>query len=200
MDAQFNQIEVISNAINEVKNEEYFYIWIDSNINNSENSQYSSYLIKKYPNMAFFTKVRDAIEYLINIKFHITYIIVSGSLFELFIYELDNVINIISGVPKIIIFTSETSKSKIEKMAKINDSFYNKGGIVLDFEEVVSFLNQKFFDKELNFIRRLRRGKMQDGGEFSFELLDNKNDVIGPLYLSRLFKEPKEEECSNFDK
>jgi hypothetical protein len=99
----------ISNAINEVKNEEYFYIWIDSNINNSENSQYSSYLIKKYPNMAFFTKVRDAIEYLINIKFHITYIIVSGSLFAEFKKKLDKIINEIYTVPKIIIFTSETT-------------------------------------------------------------------------------------------
>ena len=29
-----------------VKNVEYFYIWVDANINNSENSEYSKYLKK----------------------------------------------------------------------------------------------------------------------------------------------------------
>ena len=41
---------------------------------------------------------------------------------------------------------------------------------------------------------------MQKGVEFTFELLDNENDFIGALYLPRLFENPKEEECSQFDK
>ena len=82
----------------------------------------------------------------------------------------------------------------------INDSFYNIGGFVLEFEKVLSFLNQNFFVKQLNFIQPLRREKMQTGGEFTFELLDNINDFTGALYLSRLFQEPQEEQFSNFDK
>ena len=179
---------------------EYFYIWVDSNINNSENSEYSRSLIKKFPNIGLFTNVRDAIEKFKNIKFHISYIIVSGSLFAELIKELDNVIDTISGVPNIIIFTSNQTFQKIKNNEKINDSFYNKGGIVLNFKEVESFLNQKFFDKELNFTKCLQREKMQKGVEFTFELLDNENDFIGALYLPRLFENPKEEECSQFDK
>ena len=186
---------------NEVaKSVEYFYIWVDANINNSENSEYSKYLIKKYQNIKLYTKVQEAITYFKTIKFHITYIIVSGSLFAEFISKLKNVINTISAVPKIIIFTSPETSLYISKMGIINDSFYNIGGFVLQFEKVLAFLNQKFFFKQLNFIRPLRREKMQTGGEFCFELLDNINDLVGALYLTRLFKEPQEEQCSNFDK
>jgi len=196
----YNQNEDENGVKIEVKNEEYFYIWVDSNINSSKTSEYSRCLEKQFPNFAPFTNVRDAIEYFKNIKFHIAYIIVSGSLFVEFIKELDNVINKISGVPKIIIFTSEEIFQKIKNNDKINDSFYNKGGIVLNFKDVESFINQKFFDKEFNFIKRLKRVKMQKGVEFTFELLDNENDFIGALYLPRLFENPKEEECSQFDK
>ena len=178
----YNQNEDENGVKIEVKNEEYFYIWVDSNINSSKTSEYSRCLEKQFPNFAPFTNVRDAIEYFKNIKFHIAYIIVSGSLFVEFIKELDNVINKISGVPKIIIFTSEEIFQKIKNNDKINDSFYNKGGIVLNFKDVESFINQKFFDKEFNFIKRLKRVKMQKGVEFTFELLDNENDFIGALY------------------
>ena len=84
-------------------------------------------------------------------------------------------------------------------MSIINDSLFNIGGLFLNFEEVLSFLNQNFFVKELNFIRPLRREKMETGGEFSFELLNNKKDLFGPMYLSRLFKEPEEKKMKIFD-
>ena len=187
-------------STNSVENwKDYDYIWVDSNINNIENSAYSRYLVKIYPNIVLFNNIEDAIIYFKTIKFRITYIIVSGSLFVEFIYKLKKVIHQISSSPKIIIFTSESSKPIIEETNIINHSFNNIGGLVINFEEVLSFLNKNFFLKELNFIRPLRRKKMETGGEFSFELLDNKDDFFGPIYLSRLFKEPKEEECKIFD-
>ena len=107
--------------------ENYDYIWIDSNINNEENLEYSKELLKKYPNIALFTKVEDALNIFKKIKFHITFIIVSGSLFLEFIEKLKGIISEISAVPKIIIFTSESTKTKIENFQAINDSFYNNG-------------------------------------------------------------------------
>ena len=179
----------------------YDYIWIDSNINNKENFEYSRELIKRYPNISFFNNVEEAINLFKGKKYCITYIIVSGSLFGKFIYNLENVIYEISSVPKIIIFTSESTKPKIKNMSIINDSFYNVGGFVIKFEEVLSFLNKNSFVKELNFTRALRRERMGTGGEFSFELLlESKNDLVGPIYLSRLFKEPEEKHCKIFDK
>ena len=64
------------------KIENYDYIWIDSNINNEENSEYSKDLIKQYPKIALFTQVEEALNFFKKIKFSITFIIVSGSLFQ----------------------------------------------------------------------------------------------------------------------
>ena len=178
----------------------YFYIWVDSNINNLENTEYSIYLNKKYPNICIFNNIEEAINYFLKIKFHITYIIVSGSLFKQFILKLKKEVNKISTVPKIIIFTSEFTKQQIKNIDLINDSFYNIGGLVTKFENVLSFLKKNAISQELNFEPPLRREKMQTGGEFSFELLDNKTDFIGIIYLTRLFKEPNKENCKYFDK
>ena len=152
------------------KEESYDYIWIDSNINNEENSEYSKELRKKYPKIALFTKVEEALNFFKQIKFRITFIIISGSLFPDFISKLKGIIHGISSVPKIIIFTSETTKPKIEKLSIINDSFYNKGGYVLSFEEVQSFLNNNLISQKLNFIWPLRREKTEQMLNFLFNM------------------------------
>ena len=156
-------------ATEAVEKNEYFYIWVDSNINNPEKIRYFMCFKRKYPNICVFKDVNGAINYFLKIKFHITYIIVSGSLFKEFILKLKSNINGISSVPKIIIFTSELTRHQFKKMDIINDSFYNIGGLVTKFENILSFLNKNAFAQELNFIRPLRRVKMQTGGEFSFE-------------------------------
>ena len=94
--------------------ENYDYIWIDSNINNEENLEYSKELLKKYPNIALFTKVEDALNIFKKIKFHITFIIVSGSLFLEFIEKLKGIISEISAVPKIIIFNQNRRRQKLK--------------------------------------------------------------------------------------
>ena len=87
-----------------------------------------------------------------KIKFNLTYVIVSGSLFDKFISILKDIENTISKVPKIIIFTSEETKQKIQTMKEINDSFYNIGGLVVTFEDVKSFLKKSFDDEGWTWI------------------------------------------------
>ena len=135
----------------------YDYIWLDANIYNEENSEYSKDLVKNYPKIALFANINDALKFLKQIKFHITFIIVSGSLFHEFIIKLKGMIFEISSVPKIIIFTSENTKKEIKDMPIINDSFYNNGGIALSFEEVQSFLKNNIITEKLIFDRPLRR-------------------------------------------
>ena len=51
-----------------------------------------------------------------------------------------------------------------------------------------SFLNNNITTKKLNFSRRLRREKKETDAEFSFQLLDTKNDIVGKhvyLYLQK---------------
>ena len=85
-------------------------------------------------------------------------------------------------------------------MKEINISFFNIGGIAVAFEDVQTFLDKNIFGKELNFIRSLRRDKIQSGGDFSFQLIENKNDLVGPVYLSDLIIKPYKLEYIMFDK
>ena len=195
-----NNSSYISNN-NSLKNPNYYdYIWIDSDINNQENSGYSEELLKTYTNIAFFRRVNDALKFFTKIKFKMISIIVSGSLFPDFIKKLQDLEHKISSVPKIIIFTSESRKSKIQSMSLINDSFYNIGGFALNFEEVKSFLKKNIMNKEIQYNPLLKRKKLETGAEFSFDFLDNqKSNIIGILYLARLFNEPTDKQCKLFD-
>ena len=48
--------------------------------------------------------------------------------------------------------------------------------------------------------RPLKRAKIQTGGDFSFELIDNLNELVGPVYLSDLIMKPHKIEYELFDK
>ena len=69
-----NEMELIK------KNEDNYYIWIDSNINSKENSEYANTLSKIYKHLILFNKIEDAIRFIKNLQYHLTYIIISGSL------------------------------------------------------------------------------------------------------------------------
>ena len=182
------------------KNKKINYIWVDSDINNSEYLEYTKQLSNAYSNLYIFTNIKDAIKCLENIKFCLTYFIVSGTLFPNYVSELKKLENKISTSLKTIIFTSISTKQKIENMKEINDSFYNIGGLVTSFEDVKTFLNNNEFNKELVIVQTLRRTKIQTGGDFSFQLIENGNDLIGPVYLTDLIIKPYNLEYISFDK
>ena len=46
----------------------------------------------------------------------------------------------------------------------------------------------------------MSREPIQTGGDFSFQLIENKNDIIGPVYLSDLIIKPYKEDYIIFDK
>ena len=135
-----------NNEVESIKKNEYnYYIWIDPNINNKENTEYAKTLSKFYKNLFLFTKIEEAIKFIKNINYQLTYIIISGSLFMEFISKFKNIQNNISTAPKLIIFTSERTKEKIKKLKEINQSFYNIGGIAVSFEEIKMFFFFFFF-------------------------------------------------------
>jgi hypothetical protein len=115
------------------KNKKNNYIWVDSNIYNSENLEYTKQLSNAYSNLYIFTNIKDALKRLDKIKFCLTYFIVSGTLFPNYVSELKKLENKISTSIKTIIFASISTKQKIENMKEINDSFYNIGGLVTSF-------------------------------------------------------------------
>ena len=80
-------------------------IWIDPNIDNSENTKYINEL-KRFKNieMHTFKDISDSLKQIKKIRFEETHIIVSGTLYSEFIKELEENIRDIYVVPKIIIF------------------------------------------------------------------------------------------------
>ena len=182
------------------KDENSFYIWIDSNIYSKENSEYANILKQCYKNLKLYTNIEDSIKFIKNINYQLTYIIISGSLFLEYISKFKNIQNYISIAPKLIIFTSIMTKEKIQKLDEINNPFYNIGGIAVSFEEIKMFLNKNTFGRELNFVRVLRRDIIQTGGEFSFQIIEKKNELIGPVYLSDLIIKPNKLDFISFDK
>ena len=88
-------MEVISNII-----------WVDSNVDNEENSKYQKELESIwYIKLKCFKNIKDSINYIKQIKFVETKIIISGRLYIEFIDTFIKNINNINVIPKIIIFT-----------------------------------------------------------------------------------------------
>ena len=52
----------------------------------------------------------------------------------------------------------------------------------------------------MNFVRFLRRDIIQTGGDFSFQIIENKEDLIGPIYLNDIIIKPNKTEFTVFDK
>ena len=88
-----NEMELIK------KNKNNYYIWIDSNINSKENSEYANTLSKIYKHLILFNKIEDAIRFIKNLQYHLTYIIISGSLFSEYLAKFKIIENNISIAP-----------------------------------------------------------------------------------------------------
>lgn len=112
-------------------------IWIDKNVDSEENIQYYNdlyntiiYNSKEYK--YFYYKkcltFAEAINYIKNIKFQATIIIISESLYYEFIEQFIKNLNNIFIIPKIIIFTTNNYELLLKNDKRhnlLNNKFYN---------------------------------------------------------------------------
>ena len=126
------------------KYEKMNIIWIDPNVNDKENKDY----VKELRDLGFlkikcFNEVEDSIDYIKQIKFETTKIIVSGSFYIYFISKFKENLRVMNVIPEIIIFTRNKEKF-IEYNKKdeniINHPYYNYGGIHTLFGDVKKVL------------------------------------------------------------
>ena len=126
------------------KYEKMNIIWIDPNVNDKENKDY----VKELRDLGFlkikcFNEVEDSIDYIKQIKFKTTKIIVSGSFYIYFISKFKENLRVMNVIPEIIIFTRNKEKF-IEYNKKdeniINHPYYNYGGIHTLFGDVKKVL------------------------------------------------------------
>ena len=184
-------------------NEEIKIIWIDPNINNEENESYANQLKERINNLNFICKekVLDAIDELKQLKFDKCLIICSGKLYPTFIEIFKTDINKFKICPKIVIFTRSKemylNRNINDKKLLINHPFYNSGGVVDEFRNIISFL-----EKDKISIKSQPKGNIEktlDNPEFNFEYILKKNQLIFPLNFLNFTKEIENKEIKDFN-
>ena len=94
-------------------------------------------------NCVQFKDVESIFQYMMNsLKFKVIALMVSGSLFSTYIKAFENYKNKLTTIPLTIIFTSSSTKLKIysECKEKIEDPFYNPGGLHISFSPVEDYI------------------------------------------------------------
>jgi len=173
-------------------------IWIDPNVDNKENTYYSKELEKiKNTKIICFKNVTDALTLIKNIKFSVTNIIISGSLYSEFIEKFEENLTNIFIIPKIIIFTSNKEKFIENNMDYNNNniSFYNLGGIQTFFKDVKNFLEplSKPIDKKDFQIPNIQSSISKimmifEENQLTFEYIDCKEKLVLPLLYKSLIE------------
>ena len=179
-------------------------IWISIFVNDDENSSIKKYFLTTIKNLIVIccTTVDDGIDKIKDIFFKDTYIILESRLFNEFTKKLKLIVNELYFFPKIIVFTRNKTRFfsfKKNNISKINDPFYNLGGIVDDYKSLISFIKKRTPKIDFNKTKYI----YYDTKEFTFEYIENETQLIAPLYISELIinedNKYKFEEINNFN-
>ena len=175
-------------------------VWIDGNIVEKE---YVKYLKNIESNNSLkvqaFKNTDDALNYMKNLKFQETKVILSGRLYSKFIKDFKENLKEIFIVPKIIIFTSNKDNfiKYNEEYLKSENAFYTFGGIATTFIEINLFLknespsekNTKIYNENkflINDSPIYKIMKTLNENELIFHYIDNKDKLMLPLFYKSL--------------
>ena len=180
-------------------------VWIDQIIDNDENKGYIKRMKEKFNiNCIQFKDVASGLQYIINsLKYKVIALMVSGRLFSSYAKELDKYKNQLTTVPLTIIFTSSVSKFKgyCECKEKIEDPFYNPGGVHDSYSPVESFL-ESLLKKEIPKIPCNPQGNPTNYEKcYSFEYIKNSSQLIYPYLYNDIIsnKAITDNEIYNFN-
>ena len=101
------------------------------------------------------------------IEYQETNVIVSGKLYHEFVKKFKENIIDMCVAPKIIIFTKNKENFIMNNRDYQNNTFYNFGGVVDSFQEVINFLNDE---------RKSVKIKNTDDKQSIFEYIDEKKN------------------------
>ena len=172
----------LSKEIYQKYNKGFNLIWIDRNIHNNQNTQYIKEICSnfKFCKIKEFSDVNNSINYIKQIKFESTKIIISGELYSEFVNMLKEIITDIYVAPKIIVFTSNKEQFYILNKDYNNKEnvFYNYGGVVTTFQEIIKFLNDDIRPKKFD--------RNYDGKEYIFDYIDCNEKRYLPIFYKSL--------------
>ena len=173
-------------------------LWLDKKVNNDENKYYQQY-IKKIRQIKFytFTEINDCIKKLKKIKFEKTFVLISGSLANDFFIEIEKNINEFKVLPVIMIFTSFKRSYIIkENIFNLNFRLFDRSLIFTEFDSIENQLKIKN-EYSPNNIGTIT---FENDESFSFEYINNKEDLILPLYYPDYIDYPSKNEIIEFNK
>ena len=123
-------------------------IWIDAKVNNEENTGYQKQLKSDYGlKIEAYETAQNGIEALEQIQFESIFVITSGTIYPEFFNYMKRPIEELRVIPFSIIFTSSRidfiKKHQNDEIGKLyNKTFFNRGGVVDNFNGVISFINE----------------------------------------------------------
>ena len=153
-------------------------IWIDVNIESSENQKFFETISHRFPylNIIKFKEFKHALYYMLKIQYKIVFVIISGRFYNDFFNYLNANLDKIFFIPISIIFTSDKMEKILlgkeksvfplnlsEQTKKLfNHPFYNPGGIKSNQNDIINFINdysKKFpvFNKKNNIINNFNK-------------------------------------------
>ena len=165
-----------------------YAIWIDQNVDNPENTEYSKELKSIDPllEVEVFKEIDKAIKYMKTIKFDQTKVIISSKLYSEFIQNFKDNIRDMCVAPKIIIFTMDKEKfyENNKNNESNNDLFYKYKEVTTEFDEIKKFLE---FEKiEIKAAQKIHKSYEI---QFTFQYINSEEDLMLPLLFKSLIED-----------
>ena len=189
------------------KNSNINVVWFDENIINSENKRYIEKIKPHLNSFLAYDNLEKGFSNFYSKTFNLIFTIVSGRLWGRFLRLFMTNINKIITIPYVIIFTSQRFKDILlqkkiddehilsyDSLNKINDPFYNPGGVISTYEELIEKI--KLFKISSEYKIKLRKDEKRNyEGLLTFEYLQNEEDLLAPaLYKEIITNEPIKDE------
>ena len=179
-------------------------VWIDQNIQNIDAKENISFLNEKIKNfgikVARFIDVNSGIQYISNIAYKLVLIIVSGNDFPLYCEILKKYINVLTSIPKTIIFTLDKNKFKeyCPIKEKIGNEFYNIVEVAYSLPDIEKFLEKYLKIKSsTKIIKEIDKPDNYDEC-YSFEYIKEDSQLIYPSIYNEIISN-KEINSKEFD-
>ena len=146
-------------------------LWIEQGIEVNELKQKYKFKIE------FFKTTGDAMDYIKQIYFNETKIIIDGKLYKEFIKSFNENIKVIYVAPKIIVLTDNKDNFILNNKDYLNNIFYNFGGIATSYDEIREFLAD-------NLKPKVSEKEKED--QLTFEYINSFDKLLLPIFYKVL--------------
>jgi len=172
-------------------------IWIDENLDTTENTTYISELkTNKSFKLETFKKIDDSFKYLKTLNFEETKIIISGRLYSKFVQDFKKTLKGSKVLPKILVFTGSK-----KKFIEYNSDYLNNAKNVFEFSGIFTSFKEikEFLKNDSNSYTKIVKVS-EKSEESALEFLDNKNKAMLPLFYQSLLDKITNEKILEYAK